>query len=287
MHEANTWLTLTYDDDHLPSRFFTGRIHPRTQRPIYSGTLYKPHVQALMRTLRKRRFPPRPKGGRERGGNQSPILSCNCATCAPAKTLARRLRYYYAGEYGEQYGRPHYHVCLFGIDFQDKLLERTSDLDFKLYTSATLAELWPYGSHLIGELTWESAAYTARYIMKKITGQRQKKHYEKIDQETGEIIQQLPEYNDMSRRPGIAKPWYDKFSKDVYPHDRVLVRGNKTRPPRYYDKLHQVQQPDELELVKFARQTEARLHWRDHTDERLKTAEIVTKRRIQSIKQKF
>lgn len=287
IHEHNTWITLTYDDASLPSKYYTGHTHPRTGKPIYSGTLYKEHVQKFFRKLRKRRFPPRPRGGREQGGNQSPILRCNCATCAPGKTLARRLRYYYGGEYGDRYGRPHYHACLFGIDLADKLLEHRTDQDFKLYTSATIRELWPHGNHLIGELTWESAAYTARYIMKKITGNRAPEAYQRLDHETGEILQILPEYNDMSRRPGVALPWLNKYMTDVYPLDKVIVRGKKTNPPRYYDKQYQKLENNELEQLKFERQVNAKLHWEDQTDERLKKAEQVTQRRIQSLKQKF
>ena len=294
MHRHNAWLTLTYADEHLPGRYNTGLVNPLTKKPIYSGTLHKEHMQKFFRALRKAL-------GRKKTGHA--ILGDLMTAPRTRSHPKRTLRYYYGGEYGEKFGRPHYHACLFGIDLGDKLYESKTNTGYKLYTSPTITRLWPYGTHLIGELTWESAAYTARYIMKKINGKRKEQHYEKIDHDTGEILKIEPEYNDMSRRPGIAKTWLDKFLTDVYPHDRVIVRGHETKPPRYYDKRYEhrlkfnfndddlegayAELTKPLEQIKFGRQIEAKLHWRDQTDERLKVQETVTNRRIQSIKQKF
>lgn len=294
-HSVNSWVTLTYSDENLPEKFNTGLINPITKKIIYSGTLYKPHMQTFLRTLRKRRFPPRPKGGGS-GGKinirqrlDERISRCNCASCAPAKTLARKVRYYYAGEYGEKYGRPHYHICLFGITFADAKYEQTTDTGYKLYTSETITQLWPHGEHSIGELTWEAAAYTARYVMKKINGKKQKEHYKKIDVETGEIKSAMPEYCDMSRRPGLAQKWINQYMTSVYPHDRVIIRGKRTQPPRYYDKQYAQLYPEHLDELKQERLLKLTGNWEDYLEktERLKAERIITEQRIQSIKQKF
>lgn len=281
MHRYNSWLTLTYQDEHLPNRYDTGLTHPKTNKRIYSGTLDKHHPQKFFRALRKALSSKRART------DLTVLFEYKDGSAAMGLRPIPQLRYYYGGEYGEKYGRPHYHACLFGVDFNDKKHTATTDAGYKLYESQTLTKLWPHGQHTIGDLTWETAAYTARYIMKKITGQKQKNHYEKIDHETGEIINAMPEYNDMSRRPGIAHQWLQKYLTDVYPHDHVIVRGNKTKPPRYYDKLYQPGHELELELIKHRRQTEALKHWEDHTEERLAVQEIVTTRRIQSLKQKL
>lgn len=277
----NAWLTLTYDDEHLPSRYWTGATNPRTGKKIYSGTLHKEHPQKFLRALRKALG----REGRRAARGQHPSILHADMGLRPMPLL--KLRYYYGGEYGEKYGRPHYHLCLFGIDLADKKFNNTTDQDFKLYTSETITKLWTHGTHLIGELTWETAAYTARYIMKKITGKKQEKHYEKLDHDTGEIIKTIPEYNDMSRRPGVGQFWIDKYIKDVYPHDYVIVRGNKTRPPRYYDKRYEKLMPSEYQSLKFGRTIEALQHKEKHTPERLKAEEIITARRTQSLKQKL
>ncbi len=87
------------------------------------------------------------------------------------KRFGTKIRFYACGEYGDQNGRPHYHACLFNHDFQDKKLwKRGKDPSLDLYRSADLEKLWPYGYSSIGEVTFQSAAYVARYIMKKITG---------------------------------------------------------------------------------------------------------------------
>src|SRR6185436_16893236 len=130
-------------------------------------------------------------------------------------------RYFHCGEYGEQLGRPHYHALLFNYDFDDKRFfsQRGGN---SVYTSDKLSRLWGNGFSVIGEVTFDSAAYVARYVMKKVTGVRAEEHYQG----------RRPEYTTMSRRPGIGKGWYEKFKTDVYPRDRVVVRGVHTRPPR-------------------------------------------------------
>lgn len=50
----------------------------------------------------------------------------------------------------------------------------------------------------------------------------------------------------MSRRPGIAKSWYDKFGDDVRRRDVVIERGKQMRPPRYFDKLFQNYDEDDF-----------------------------------------
>lgn len=98
----------------------------------------------------------------------------------------RRIRYFACGEYGERLHRPHYHACVFGFDFPDRELFMMRE-GIPLYTSEALAQCWPFGFCSIGDVTFESAAYVARYACKKITGEAASRHYERIDYETGEI----------------------------------------------------------------------------------------------------
>ena len=139
-----------------------------------------------------------------------------------------RIRFFHCGEYGENYLRPHYHALLFGFDFSDKRPMR-SGKGFPLFRSEELEDLWPHGFSTIGAVTFESASYVARYVMKKHLGADSEAYYEWLGLE--------PEYVTMSRRPGIASAWFDKFQEDVFPHDRVVLRGREMRPPKYYDKL--------------------------------------------------
>lgn len=266
LHRYNTWLTLTYDDDHLPEKYLIAKKHPHTGKPVYSGTLRKLHMQQLYRAARKQ------------------ILRNN-----PKLLHHGQLRYYYAGEYGEKYRRPHYHACIFGVDFADKKHISKTPAGFDLYESETLTKLWPHGQHRIAELTWENAAYTARYVMKKITGQKKETHYTAINIETGEIINLEPEFNDMSRRPGIGNNWYEKYKKSVYMEKRigVRVRGAITAPPRYYDKLLQKQEPEKYKHIKQRRFVENLKRAANHTAARLEAEEIITNQKIRTLKQKL
>lgn len=190
------------------------------------------------------------------------------------KRFGNGIRFFHCGEYGEKYGRPHYHACIFGLDFPDKVLFK-SDRGINLYTSVTLNELWPYGFSSIGDVTFESAAYVARYIMKKINGKDAKSHYEYIDCDSGEVFDRKPEYTTMSRRPGIGKPWFDKYMTDVFPSDFVIMRGAKMRPPKYYDTLFEVRYPYDFMDVKEAREASADDYRFDNTPERLSVREKV------------
>ncbi|AXL15403.1 replication initiator protein [Microviridae sp.] len=153
------------------------------------------------------------------------------------KKYGEGIRFFHCGEYGEKNKRPHYHALIFGHDFDDKQLWNQKN-GIKLYISDELKQLWPYGFSTIGDVTFESAAYCARYVLKKVTGDAAADHYTYTEPETGEVINIKPEYCTMSRKPGIGYNWLQKFKTDVYPHDYVVIRDKiKVKPPRYYDSL--------------------------------------------------
>lgn len=132
--------------------------------------------------------------------------------------LGPGIRFFACGEFGEKTHRPHYHAILFNCDFPDK--ELLSDKDgVKTYTSKILRACWPYGIHLIGEVTPESCAYVARYCMKKTPGEES--------------------WINMSRRPGIGCDWFQEHLDDIYPTWKVYVPGSQARsnPPAYFVKL--------------------------------------------------
>jgi len=237
MHTQNCFITLTYNDAHLPS----------------DRSLHYRDFQLFIKRLRKR-YP------------------------------GRKIRYYMAGEYGENFGRPHFHACLFGIDFDDKKLWKRTSANSMLYTSRDLEILWPFGYSSVGDVTFESAAYVARYIMKKVTGKNAKEHYTEIDPESGEITTRKPEFTKMSLKPGIGYEWYKQYTSDVYPHDYVVIRGKKVKPPKYYDKKYKIDQPYEFDELLYIREKSAKLHFEDNTPERLLVKEQVAKAKLQKLK---
>lgn len=164
-----------------------------------------------------------------------------------AKKVRRKLgsfRFFLAGEYGEQNWRPHFHAAMFGVYFDDRRPWRKSPAGFQLYRSATLESLWTHGNSEIGDVSFESAAYIARYVCKKVTGDAAKPiqedgtpgHYVDFDPVTGEWTNLKPEFCRMSLGEGIGSKWLERYYRDVFPLDRSVVRGAVQRPPRYYMK---------------------------------------------------
>lgn len=190
-----------------------------------------------------------------------------------------RPRFYMCGEYGEKLGRPHFHACLFNINFEDKIFYKVSPSGETLYRSPTLEKLWPYGYSSIGDLTFESAAYVARYIMEKRTGPEAELHYQKTDTDTGESVSLEPEFTSMSLKPGIGADWFHQYRTDVYPHDYVIVRGKKMKPPRSYDRWLKQQEPGTWECVEHSRLEKMRKAENDNTPARLKVREQVARAR--------
>lgn len=202
-----------------------------------------------------------------------------------------KVRFFHAGEYGSRFGRPHYHALLFGVDFGDRTYFKTSPTGSRVDTSKILSGLWEKGFCSVGDVTFESASYVARYCLKKaeVLNERFEENGEKMEvvQSTGEI--RRPEYVTMSRRPGIGRGWYDKFKNDVYPAGYGVLRGGiKRSPPRFYDGLYELENPVDMERIKRYRRSRSELKekvWNDvlgksqmldvNRDERLKVKEEV------------
>lgn len=208
-----------------------------------------------------------------------------------ARFFARKIRYFHCGEYGEALGRPHYHACVFGFDFADREFFRMAG-DSRLYTSQLLEDVWGHGFCTVGDVTFESAAYVARYVLKKVTGAKAEDHYLRFDASTGLIAENgdgslcslQPEYVTMSRRPGLSRQWYEEFGNEVHPFDEVIVRGVRCKPPRYYDNLYEAAHVDGYKLLKSKRIADAKSHAADNTEERLRVREVCAEARIALLK---
>lgn len=238
LHEQKCFITLTYDNAHLPQ----------------GGTLVKKHFQDFMKRLRKPYGP-------------------------------GAIRYFHCGEYGEITKRPHYHACLFGTEFiEDKRFHTRNAQGDTIYTSERLESTWGMGFCTIGNFTFETAAYVARYILKKVSGPTAPKHYRQVDLTTGETIERIPEYVTMSLKPAISSAWFDAFSADVYPDDFCVMRGKKLPVPRYYDlRLGRMNKPL-LEHLKKRRIANGKKNASNSTHERLHIRETVKLAQIKSLK---
>lgn len=182
------------------------------------------------------------------------------------KSVPHKIRFLACGEYGENLSRPHYHVILFNHSFLDAKYWKSGPNNTRYYRSNTLESLWPYGYSSIGEANFESIAYVARYVTKKITGDIAEGYYQG----------RKPEFIVMSRRPGIGTEWFERFAGDVYPADRVVVRGRGVfRPPKFYDKLLDKERPGLLAGLKRLRVLKAAENPQEQTGTRLMAKEEV------------
>jgi len=184
------------------------------------------------------------------------------------------VRYYHCGEYGELHGRPHYHMALFGHDFSaDRTLFSTEGGN-QLFTSRSLSDLWSLGFCSVGSLDFDSAAYVARYVTKKVTGDQAEEEYGQVNPVTGEVTLKKKPYATMSLKPGIGFEYFQRWKHQIYPRDTVLVRGRLEQPPAYYDVLMEREDPELMKRVKRKRFAKLKdMDPNEQTHERLATRE--------------
>lgn len=189
---------------------------------------------------------------------------------------ARKIRVFGCGEYGEELGRPHYHLCLFNCNFPDRVKWKKIN-GFWHYTSSILSSLWSIdgvslGQASVADFSFETAAYCARYSLKKINGPKAADHYKG----------RLPEFLIFpTRGGGIGKPWFELYGKsDVVPTDTCLINGAVCKPPRYYDKLREREDPEGFARAKELRAVKAAEGSEDNVWARLKVKEKCMNARI-------
>ena len=224
------------------------------------GSLSKSHFPAFMKRLRK-------------------------------KYEGTEIRYLYCGEYGERLERPHYHACLFGIDFDDDWVQHgANDRGDIHYTSDTLAKLWGKGFCTVGELNFETAAYTARYVMKKVTGPTAEEHYYRDNPLTGECYKLQPEFCKWSlgrkKGDGLGARFFKRYKTDFFPADQCPVpgKGVYNRIPRYYEKIYEEENPDTFGEIKKRRKQYRDTNADEYSTRRLETKFKVKKAAITTLR---
>lgn len=207
-HEQSWFVTLTYDDKNLR---LIDSVDPDTGEIGVAATLLKRDVQLFIKRLRKN------------------------------YKYDNRIKYFCAGEYGSRTYRPHYHIILFGLKLDDLKFYKRSALGYDYFNSDFLTKCWSQGHVVVGRVTWDTCAYTARYIMKKQYGSAAYV-YDKYG------IQ--PEFTLMSLKPAIGRCYYEDHKDVIFDFDSLYV-GTDTgsyeiKPPRYYSKLLEI---DDFDLA--------------------------------------
>lgn len=257
-HHENSFITLTYEDENLPADM--------------SVSLRA--FQLFMKRLRKQ--------------TKKKLKVFHCGEYSPPRP--RHIPGSTAHPDTVPDGlRPHYHAIIFGFSFPDKKLWSVRN-DIPVYTSDFLADLWKEGFSTVGDVTFESAAYVARYTVKKLNGKMAEipnkktglKHYERVCPITGNITEVAPEYATMSN--GIGKEFAKKYISDLYPGDHVVINGHETRPPRYYDEIFEKMEPATMAAIRDRRCKAMQEHTADNTPARLRQREKVKLAQLKMLK---
>jgi hypothetical protein len=238
LYENNCFITLTYAPEHLPE----------------NGVLVKKDLQLFKKRLRAKYSGVEPVPGVKLKPNQpNPI------------------RTYDAAEYGENFGRPHYHLAIMNWKPYDLVLYKTTGEGNKLYTSKSLEKIWGLGFVVVGELTTQSASYVSRYVTKKINGSKKEEHYEQLNPETGELFMMPQEFATMSRKPGIGVPFFNKYQSDFYDGKMHIKKSGKTlirKIPKHFEKLLEKKHPELVADLKQERQNYLLDYIKTHPEER-------------------
>lgn len=177
------------------------------------------------------------------------------------------IRFYACGEYGPKNMRPHFHLILFNCPLPegDLKLHHTSN-GYCYYESKILQKAWqkrmdidgqsvrvPMGFVQVCDFSYESASYVARYMLKKHKG---------FDADFYEKAGIAPEFTRCSRRPGIAYKYFEEHKDQIYDFDQINLPGAKGKvikahPPAYFDRLFDVDNPEELSIIKDKRKDRA------------------------------
>ena len=198
-HEKSSFITLTYDDEHLPKNLSVSKVE------------FDKFVKRLRENL-SRKYP----------GVLVKVLG--------------------SGEYGDHSLRPHYHAIVYGFDFPDRQpLYRFKGNQY--FTSPFLSELWEFGNHVIGEVNLTTITYCAKYVIKKVTGDRAAEHYGDRD----------PEFGYYPRRPALGREFFEKYTSDFFPKDFITIEGKKHPMPRYFYKRLEADFPELFNEVRFSR----------------------------------
>lgn len=208
MFDNNWFITLTYDNDHLP----------------FNSSIYYPHVQTFFKDLRYHA---------DKGQMFIDMKSDGTFTATD------KFYYYGSAEYGTQRGRPHYHALVFNLPLDGLSTWRTGKNP--LWRAPKLEQVWKRGMVIVGRVEYGSAAYVASYMFDKEKGSGKKLYvpYDDntvFDYNTGELMKKIAPERSFSSK-GVGKLWFSKYWKDVYPSDTVVVNGREYKPPRYFDDL--------------------------------------------------
>lgn len=247
-HPANSFLTLTYNDQNVP----------------ISYGLDLRHLQLFMKKLRRHLT----MKMKHRRLEHSAHIRRYCLH------NTTKIRFFACGEYGDLNGRPHYHAIIFGYDAPDKKFLETSSSGEQIFRSETLQRIWGLGNTSTQDVTHKSCAYVARYVTKKIKSGDDfgAERYFRLSPVDGTYHSVRPEFAVMSRRSGIGSRYVDQFKSDFYPSGYLVLNGVKQSPPQFY--VSKLTEKEQQRLKRQARKLSLKNKPHTTTERRLAKAAV-------------
>lgn len=216
--EHNYFVTLTYDDDHVPYNIV------KSADGSHNGvmTLVPRDLQLFLKRLR---------------------------TYSKREFGADNIRFFACGEYGPKNGRPHFHLILFNCPLPDLKLEKYAN-GYTYYRSAFLEKVWNKGFVLTTDFTFECAAYVARYMLKKHKGKDSDYYAKKGIAPEFTRSSRRPgigrDYLDNNL------PFVLKFDEVILSNGKG--KPIKCRPPKFFDNMLELSYPEYMAYLKKKRQ---------------------------------
>lgn len=228
--QHNYFLTLTYDDEHLP-------MHEHYKVDTETGEVMDSHFVPVLEPDELKNFIKRFREIMRRDYEKTNI------------------RFFACGEYGDRGRRPHFHIILFNAPIPDLKYEYAHNGNV-FYSSEIIDRAWQgRGMTLVSDFSYDCAAYVAKYILKKHKG---------LDAQYYVDEGLVPEFTRCSRRPGIGKAYYDEHKDEMYKFDSLVVKAGygkviNSSPPKYFDRLFADEDPETLKANKERRKESAEL----------------------------
>lgn len=224
----NYFVTLTYDEKHLPKELemttSEGITYTELKELKWKGILIPKDFTQFMKDLRQE---------------------------FKRKYDFQGIRFIGCGEYGGKEKRPHYHLILFNCPFPLETMynPRINWGKDVYYQNKILEKVWDKGISNVCEANWNTIAYTARYITKKVNGKESEDFYA--------MQGQIPEFLRTSRQPGIGRYYYEEHKEEIYKKDQIIIRNKEgihyCKPPAYFDRLYEKENPEHFKKIKEQR----------------------------------
>lgn len=192
---SNWFLTLTYDDENVPVSK-KGAL-----------TLLPNEITSYMKNLRRQ---------------------------AEYWYNIKGIRFFACGEYGSKTLRPHYHILVFNCPVPRGNIVGHNKIGDPFFDTELFKDTWNKGHSVVGEFNYLTAAYTARYILKK-----QKQTESLVYSDLGI----KPEFTRMSLKPGIGVDYFMKNYDSIYENDEIILppvngKANVSKPPKIFDRKY-------------------------------------------------